>query len=531
MPAPKVIRREIDRSQVVGAISNTNAALVGWAKKGPIDEVVPISGAAGGTRKFIDTFGEPEPGKYFHYSALAALRSVGTLYCVRAYDPSNPPYTSGAVFLDESASGSNYALSGSELVIHPKDFVFASTDECLFIGAYSPGEWGDAIKITLAHDANDTEVFYIRVWLPNLVGTFVMEEEWEVSRIETKLDGFGRSMYVEEVVNQKSKYIKVKDNTDIANTVLPSEQSVALALGNGDDGTEASVSNIQTAWETYFANPDAVKVNMLIAGGATASDGAGQALAAKLADIAASRLDCRAIVDAVNETAVEDVISWKYGVSLSSGSGSFIAFYENWAKDRDNINDLEVELPPSGYVAAIYANTMDNFNLWSAPSGWVRGALGIPGVVNKRSMADLDLLANAKINSLRFKAGRGIAIWGQLTANPTKSALSNVGTRNLLNIDGGAVAEYAEGHIDNENTAGLRARITTALTRYFEPRVAQGAYYSVTVVCDDSNNTPATIDQEELIIDVYVQPVRYAKVIRFNTIITPTGVTLSEVEV
>jgi hypothetical protein len=63
----------------------------------------------------------------------------------------------------------------------------------------------------------------------------------------------------------------------------------------------------------------------------------------------------------------------------------------------------------------------------------------------------------------------------------------------------------------------------------FNDLIAKRGVYDYLVVCDTSNNTPQEIDNETLVLDVYVQPVRTIELIKFNTIITRTGVSLTRV--
>ena len=48
-----------------------------------------------------------------------------------------------------------------------------------------------------------------------------------------------------------------------------------------------------------------------------------------------------------------------------------------------------------------------------------------------------------------------------------------------------------------------------------------------TVICDTSNNTPTTIDNNELHIDLYIQPTKSIEYIYFNLTVTSTGVSVN----
>ena len=49
------------------------------------------------------------------------------------------------------------------------------------------------------------------------------------------------------------------------------------------------------------------------------------------------------------------------------------------------------------------------------------------------------------------------------------------------------------------------------------------------VVCDESNNTPAVIDANGFVGDIYIKPNRSINFIQLNFIATPTGVSFEEI--
>jgi phage tail sheath protein FI len=59
----------------------------------------------------------------------------------------------------------------------------------------------------------------------------------------------------------------------------------------------------------------------------------------------------------------------------------------------------------------------------------------------------------------------------------------------------------------------------------FQTEAGDGGY---SVICDETNNTPAVIDRNELHVDVFVKPSRAAEFIQLQTIITNSGVSFSE---
>ena len=79
----------------------------------------------------------------------------------------------------------------------------------------NPGEWNDKLEIGIekSPDYPDMKAFYLVVYEDG-----VEVERWLVSKDPEFVDGFGKKLYIETVVNGNSNYIQVKDNI-LAKTV------------------------------------------------------------------------------------------------------------------------------------------------------------------------------------------------------------------------------------------------------------------------------------------------------------------------
>ena len=73
-----------------------------------------------------------------------------------------------------------------------------------------------------------------------------------------------------------------------------------------------------------------------------------------------------------------------------------------------------------------------------------------------------------------------------------------------------------------------RTRLVNTLKPLFENAKNTEGVYDYLIVCDERNNTPAVIDANELVVDIYLQPVRSAEFILVNFYATPTGTNFSE---
>lgn len=90
------------------------------------------------------------------------------------------------------------------------------------------------------------------------------------------------------------------------------------------------------------------------------------------------------------------------------------AFYYPWITVLDPVTDEEINLPPSGFVAGIYARNDVENGVHKAPANEVvRGVLGFETMLNT---AQQEVLNPEGINCFRFFSGRGFRLWGARTA-------------------------------------------------------------------------------------------------------------------
>ena len=88
----------------------------------------------------------------------------------------------------------------------------------------------------------------------------------------------------------------------------------------------------------------------------------------------------------------------------------YAALYYPWVTVLDPISTKEIDLPPSGFVAGIYARNDIQRAVYKAPANEVVSlALGFETLLNK---AQQEVLNPEGINCFRFFEGRGMRLWG-----------------------------------------------------------------------------------------------------------------------
>ena len=92
---------------------------------------------------------------------------------------------------------------------------------------------------------------------------------------------------------------------------------------------------------------------------------------------------------------------------------SYAALYYPWVRILDPVTRAEIHLPPSGFVAGIYARNDTNRAVYKAPANEVVNlAIGFEQLLNKGQQ---EVLNPEGVNCFRFFEGRGYRLWGART--------------------------------------------------------------------------------------------------------------------
>jgi phage tail sheath protein FI len=508
---PGVTVQEIDLSQVIGSVPTSTGALVIYSPIGPVGVPTFIGSQA----ELIQTFGDPIVGNPGHYSAMAFLKQSNSLYVVRVINGSL--YGGVRIYATSDANPNSAIASG----FTAPTFQTVSGHQLLFyIFGANQGSWNNNISVTVSAVNAVTNTFTITVYYSG-----VIVETWNVSRTQGSLDGYGRNNYLMTAINGISQYITVADSTLPASTVLKT-QSTPLSLGAGCDGISPTDGQYIAGWN-LFSNKRIVQVQILINGGLI---GTNCDIQDAIINIAQTRMDCIAILDApYSPYDVTDLLTFR-NTTLNANT-SYAALYAPWVYVYDAINDTNVYLPPSGYVAGQYAYNDYIAEPWFAPAGLTRGVIpNIQGLATIYSDGDVGVLYNNQINCIWNPApGKGFAVWGQKTLTAINSALTRVNVRRLCIVLETAIGSSLQDFVFEPTDTLTELRITQALDQYLRGVEAGNGIYNYTIVCDDTNNTQQTIDNNQLIVGVYIQPTIAAEYVLLQLVLTPTGVSVQSI--
>ena len=546
--SPGVYVQERDLSTIAPAVSTSTGALVGYSKRGSTNIRLITN-----RQQFVEEYGIPDiQSSYFHFTALAFLERGRQLYCKRV---TGDNARCGGVDIMKEGEGAHTPLA-TGAVINDNFPEFSGNSGAVFtVYAKDPGEWSQNVAVTITDvqemnstfatseelDPTEQYTFRLNVWYVDSDGNQNKLESWKVSR-QRKVDGNGRQLYLEDRINGFSKYIVVADSTE-ADTVLPEASDDdtfedAVAMGGASDGDAVTASNINSGWDD-FDNPDNIEIQILMDGGHTPTiDGSNSDVAsiqAKIKSIAEIRRDCIAVLSVPQAVGSNVQNTVEYRNVDSNLNTSYAAMYAPWCRINDSYNDKIIFVPPTGYIAGVYAYTDAVANVWDAPAGFDRGTLNVLGLSYTYTQGERDELYSNGINCLQTFRGYGHVVWGQKTLQKKESALNRVNVRRpLLMIEKSLTLMLRSFLFTYNNTEATRFMAKAVVDEYLE-RLANGGAFQTEgeddgflVICDTRNNTPAVIDSNTMKVDVFVKPAKTVEFINLTMTVTKTGVSFTE---
>jgi hypothetical protein len=222
-------------------------------------------------------------------------------------------------------------------------------------------------------------------------------------------------------------------------------------------------------------------------------------------------------------------IYWPLRHQFGAINSSYATTYANWAQVLDTQSNRQIWVPFSGFAAAAMANTDFNFNPWQAPAGFTRGILnGVNDLAVYPRQNQRDQLYKASLNPVTFFPGEGFVIFGQKTTLKKPSAFDRINVRRLFLHLETITKNTLKYFVFEPNTLFTRTQVINTLTPVFDNARNNEGIYDYLIVCDERNNTPDVIDNNELKVDIYIKPVRTAEFILVTFYATRTSQNFQE---
>ena len=201
----------------------------------------------------------------------------------------------------------------------------------------------------------------------------------------------------------------------------------------------------------------------------------------------------------------------------------YAALYWPWVRVLNPLNNNRpMVFPPMAHIAGVYARTDNTKNVGKSPGGTVDGALNyLVGLETVPTQADRDIVYPNKVNPLISGPQTGLAVWGVRTIS-NQPDWRYINARRLFMFLEKSVYNSTWWAVFENNGPALWAKVTSQISSFLGNLFSQGYFagnspsQAFFVVCDSSNNTSATIEAGQVIIDIGVAPNKPAEFVRLR---------------
>ena len=447
--------------------ATTAAAFLGTALRGP---TTPVAVESWGAYKAL--FGDISSAYDLGYAIYHYFANGGrTAYVCRVVGASAANATA-------TASTSNWSVKAS-----------------------NPGTWGN--NITVVVDTSTITLAPTPAITLTVKNNGVEVERW--SEISLNPDS---TRFINNVVNNYSKYITTYGVTNYAGASY-TVAAQTLTLTGGLDGASLSNDSLtatQSAWANALDTYDTIQGQLLfnLVGKSNA------AIVVDAINYVEARGDSFLVIDP-DPTLKSDTLAIKQLV-LQYGSSSYAAVYYGMLSMSNPATGGTASLRetyPGGAIVGLYTRVDTERNVSKAPAGYSYELRNTFGTTTNYTESEVGTLYTENINTLKAVPGAGVVVNGARTLKKT-DITKFVPTRRSLNYIKANVNQISQFAVFEPNGerlwSDLSARISNFLANFWSNGGLRGnsasdAYY---IVCNATNNTPASIEAGEVNIEVGV---------------------------
>lgn len=215
----------------------------------------------------------------------------------------------------------------------------------------------------------------------------------------------------------------------------------------------------------------------------------------------------------------QDAIDWHNGQSqtrTAAINSSYAAIYWPWVKVYSVFDAKDRWYDPAIFGIRQMAYTDNVGEPWFAPAGYRRGRLTKPVETEVRlNQGDMDSLYSGGnvINPIMNFVQQGITIFGQRTAQRNPTALDRLNVRRLAIYIKKVATAACRQFVFEPNDEYLWVQIENVLNPLMDDIQRRRGITEFKVVCDETVNTPARVDRNEVWVKLLVKPTKAAEII------------------
>lgn len=246
------------------------------------------------------------------------------------------------------------------------------------------------------------------------------------------------------------------------------------------------------------------------------------------------------IVDTPMGLAPNEVVGWINSTTAAedgedglNSSGTYMAVYYPSVRASAPTGET-LTVPASHAVLYQYAYNDNVAYPWFAPAGLTRGVVqnaeGV-GYIDREgefrpvslNNAQRDALYLNKVNPIANFPADGIVVFGNKTLHSTTSALDRVNVARLVNYLKERFEQLGRPFLFEPNDVLTRDRVRFVYEGFLADMISKRAITDFIVQCDETNNTPARIDRNELYVDIAIVPTKSVEFIYIPIRLVNTG--------
>jgi len=571
--SPGVNTSEIDLTTAVPSVGTSTGATVGFFRWGPANTVIQVSSESDLVQKFF----APDSNTAASFLSATNFLSYGNdlrvvRVCSATTDKSNNATSNSShnitVMNDEEYFLNNYTGANANVA---------------FCARY-PGALGNSLRVSVCSSeatfdswlfapyfdsAPNTSNFVVaktnNSTLKDEMHIIVVDEDGVITgTANTVLERFsnlskcsdakgddGSSIYYKEVLYRNSKWIHWLGHAPGSNAANVWGQTVAAASAtgtplhspvianysfvNGTDGVPSQADFINMI--DLFTNKEKIDVSLLFAGDCGISSNSSISttlIANKYLNVADGRKDAVAFISPPYANSVTSTAKSTDVVNFRNGSGLLDTSYgvmdSGWKYQYDKYNDVYRWIPLNADVAGLCVRTDLQRDPWFSPAGLNRGQIrNLVKLSFNPTQAERDLLYKAGVNPVVSFPGEGTVLFGDKTMQGRPSAFDRINVRRLFIVLEKAISAAARSSLFEFNDEFTRSQFVALVEPFLRDVQGRRGVYDFRVVCDETNNTPAVIDRNEFVGDIYIKPARSVNFIQLNFVAVRSGVAFDEI--
>jgi hypothetical protein len=578
--SPAVVVKEIDLTGGVPNVQSTTGAIVGNFRWGPVGERVRVANEA----ELVSNFASPDSDNTIDWhSAAYFLRYSSSMLVVReATAAAKNAYSSTMQGPAKIASFSGVPTVNNETAFEAQENSLDS-DRHTFVARY-PGDLGNSISVNLlpavdsagrftnwayagnfdgapgtspfATDVNATndEMHVVVIDQEGLLtGTRgqVLETYPFVSVAQNATNPDGTTNFAKSIINTRSEYVYMVDfDSDMKQTAGTAAGAAAVSGSNFlinnhtsghaynfDSGVNSGILTTTEVLNGHdlFEDRDIVEVDFMISPSMNSRTDHTTVVNDLVTTAQSLRKDCvvcasPARTDVVGLTNAATITTNITTTAASFTNSSYLVMDGNFLKVYDKFNDQYINIPAASSTAGIMAATDLNRAPWFSPAGSRRGQyLGITALAWTPTKQQRDSLYKASVNPVANIPGQGSLLFGDKTKLGRPSAFDRINVRRLFLVLERAIGRAAEQALFEFNDEFTRAEFVNIVEPVLREVRGRRGISDFRVVCDETNNTPAIVDRNEFIANIFIKPARSINYITLNFVAVRSGVDFEEV--